>query len=65
MMGRPCIARHGLKDPAQSPQNVPDSTKVLPGGVNVGFVDGHVEYAKLDQLWLYYWNALSTPKPRQ
>ena len=65
MIGRVCIARHGMKDPAQAPQNVLNSTKVLPGGINVGCVDGHVEYAKLDKLWLYYWNARSNPQARK
>jgi len=25
-------------------------------------VDGHVEYCKLNNLWSYYWHALSVPK---
>jgi prepilin-type processing-associated H-X9-DG protein len=34
----------------------------LPGGINVACCDGHVEYCKLNNLWSYYWNAISSPK---
>jgi prepilin-type processing-associated H-X9-DG protein len=27
----------------------------LPGTINMGFVDGHVEQVKLQNLWTYYW----------
>jgi hypothetical protein len=65
MMGRFCIARHGLKDPAQAPAAIADSVPRLPGAVNVGCVDGHVDYAPLDNLWsAYYWHMLSVPQPR-
>ena len=63
MMGRVCIARHGMKDPAAAPTiNITQGT-LLPGAVNVGMVDGHVEYCKLNNLWTYYWHALSVPQP--
>jgi len=63
-MGRCCIARHGGKDPSAAPKafNVARGT-ILPGGVNVSMVDGHVEYCKLNNLWDYYWHALSVPQP--
>jgi prepilin-type N-terminal cleavage/methylation domain-containing protein/prepilin-type processing-associated H-X9-DG protein len=58
MMGRLCIARHGMS-PAKAPSNISTSSP-FPGGVNVALADGHVEYSKLDNLWpSYYWNALS------
>jgi prepilin-type N-terminal cleavage/methylation domain-containing protein/prepilin-type processing-associated H-X9-DG protein len=65
MMGRVCIARHGMKDPAASPKAVSNKTPRLPGGVNVGCCDGHVEYSPLDNLWNYYWHALSAPQGRK
>jgi prepilin-type N-terminal cleavage/methylation domain-containing protein/prepilin-type processing-associated H-X9-DG protein len=61
MMGRCLIARHGFKDPAAAPQSV-NFRGFLPGGINVGMCDGHVEYCKLNNLWNYYWHALSVPK---
>jgi prepilin-type N-terminal cleavage/methylation domain-containing protein/prepilin-type processing-associated H-X9-DG protein len=49
------IARHGVA-PSSSDSDV-DTSQRLPGSVNVGLVDGHVESCKLDNLWLYTWNA--------
>jgi prepilin-type N-terminal cleavage/methylation domain-containing protein/prepilin-type processing-associated H-X9-DG protein len=63
MMSRFCIARHGINSPTSAPTSIPDAQK-FPGGINLGFADGHVEYSKLDNLWSYYWNASSTPAPR-
>jgi prepilin-type N-terminal cleavage/methylation domain-containing protein/prepilin-type processing-associated H-X9-DG protein len=63
MMGRVCIARHGI-NPASAPKAA-NTASPFPGGVNVALADGHVEYSKLDNLWLkYYWHALSVPQPR-
>jgi prepilin-type N-terminal cleavage/methylation domain-containing protein len=61
MMGRLTIARHGNKSPSAAPTAVPFKS-ALPGSVDVGLSDGHVESAKLDNLWNYYWHALSQPK---
>ena len=61
MMGRMLIARHGSKPAAAAPTSAPFSG-ILPGGVNVGMCDGHTEYCKLNQLWSYYWHALSVPR---
>jgi prepilin-type N-terminal cleavage/methylation domain-containing protein/prepilin-type processing-associated H-X9-DG protein len=61
MMGRMVIARHGINSPKTAPQNV-RTDKNLPGGVNVGLCDGHVEYCKSSSLWNYYWHAISVPK---
>jgi len=63
MMSRYCIARHGVKTPASGQTINITATTVLPGGVNVACCDGHVEFSKLNNLWSYYWNALSVPKP--
>jgi len=61
MMGRVLIARHGFKDSAAAPQSV-NFPNGLVGGVNVSLCDGHVEYCRLNNLWSYYWHALSVPK---
>jgi prepilin-type N-terminal cleavage/methylation domain-containing protein/prepilin-type processing-associated H-X9-DG protein len=53
------IARHGVT-PRSSYGDV-DPSQRLPGSVNVGLVDGHVESCKLDNLWQYTWNATSVP----
>jgi len=62
MMGRYVIARHGIKDPAAAPTVNIQKSSVLPGGVNLVCVDGHAEYSKLNNLWLYYWDAVSQPQ---
>jgi prepilin-type N-terminal cleavage/methylation domain-containing protein/prepilin-type processing-associated H-X9-DG protein len=60
-MERVEIGRHGIP----IPPTAANTTAPLPGGVNVGLADGHVEYAKLDTLWsVYYWHALSVPTKR-
>ena len=63
-MPRACIARHGNKAALAAPQNVPAGT-VLPGSINIGFVDGHVESVKLQNLWNIYWhlNWVLGPRP--
>jgi len=62
MMGRVLIARHGAKPPGAAPTSAAFPGGLV-GGVNAACCDGHVEYAKLPQLWTYYWHALSVPKP--
>lgn len=63
MMGRVCISRHGGRDPKAAPTafNIAAGT-LLPGGINVACCDSHVEYSPLNNLWNYYWHALSVPK---
>ena len=63
LIGRFCIARHGINSPASAPTSVPDA-QIFPGGINLGFADGHVEYSKLDNLWSYYWDAVAIPGKR-
>ncbi|MGC9942692.1 MAG: prepilin-type N-terminal cleavage/methylation domain-containing protein [Verrucomicrobiota bacterium] len=63
MIGRILIARHGYKYPGGAPTINVTAGTVLPGGVNAGMCDGHVEYSKLNNLWNYYWHALSVPQP--
>ena len=62
-IGRVCIARHGIPTLQSSKTINVTATTFLPGGINVACCDGHVEYAKLNTLWSYYWHALSVPKP--
>jgi prepilin-type N-terminal cleavage/methylation domain-containing protein/prepilin-type processing-associated H-X9-DG protein len=50
------------------PQPVPQvwpATAPLPGGVNVGFFDGHTEMRKLDSLWQLYWHVDYVPPARR
>jgi len=63
-MGRVCIARHGSRNAKAAPTafNINAGT-FLPGAINVGMCDGHVESCRLNDLWSYYWHALSVPKP--
>ena len=59
-----CVSRHGIKNAANAATafNITKSS-VLPGGLMVVCCDGHVEYSKLNNLWSYYWHALSVPQP--
>ena len=54
-MGRCTISRHGGRTPASAPRSVTPGAK-LPGAINLGMADGHVELGKLDRLWEYYWH---------
>jgi prepilin-type N-terminal cleavage/methylation domain-containing protein len=58
------IARHGNRPASAAPRNV-DITKPLPGAIDVGLYDGHVEKSPLENLWNYYWSpSWQVPKPR-
>jgi prepilin-type processing-associated H-X9-DG protein len=62
---RAIIPRHGWKDPAQAPQNYNIATP-LPGGIDIGMFDGHVEAARLEQMLTYSWHknwVVPNPKP--
>jgi len=53
MMQRWCIARHGSR-----PSGIPSAVDIrqrLPGSINMGFMDGHVDAVKLEDLWGLYW----------
>jgi prepilin-type processing-associated H-X9-DG protein len=54
-MGRVTITRHQFRGPSAAPRNHPVANK-LPGGINIGFADGHVSAVKLESLWSYYWH---------
>jgi prepilin-type processing-associated H-X9-DG protein len=41
--------------PAERQRWFPPGT-VLPGTIDMGFVDGHAEQVNLQNLWIYYWH---------
>jgi len=56
-MGRLVLARHGGVVPSPATfQSTPWQFSPPRGAVNLGLVDGHVEMAKLPDLWSYYWH---------
>jgi hypothetical protein len=55
-MGRVLIDRHGGIPPAKAPTAVP-ANSLLPGAINLGFYDCHVETGLLRNLWQYSWYA--------
>ena len=59
-VGRFLIARHGSSTPSGAPQNV-RPTSPLPGAINMGFADGHVELVKLFNLWSFTWSLTNAP----
>jgi prepilin-type N-terminal cleavage/methylation domain-containing protein len=59
-IGRYDIARHGGLSSKSAPKNIPAGQK-LPGAINVACADGHVELAKLDKLWDFYWHKNYVP----
>lgn len=59
LMSYACIPRHGRR-PNPVPRNWP-ANRPLPGAINVGMYDGHVELVKLDNLWQLYWHKGYTP----
>ncbi len=54
-MSRITIPRHSSSGAKSAPQNMPAGTK-LPGGINMGFVDGHAQLIKLEQLCSLDWH---------
>ena len=48
------LARHGSR-PRPLPKRWTPGQR-LPGAVNVGFLDGHVEQVQLERLWQLYWH---------
>jgi prepilin-type N-terminal cleavage/methylation domain-containing protein/prepilin-type processing-associated H-X9-DG protein len=63
-IGRYTISRHGGVRPASAPRNLPAGAK-LPGGINVGYADGHSGLAPLESLWSLTWHLdWQTPAAR-
>ena len=54
-IGRCVTPRHGGKPPGAAPRNFIPS-QVLPGSTEVGFMDGHAENVKLQNLWRLQWH---------
>ncbi len=57
-MWRYLIARHGPRRVTTPPTSLAlgRNTAVFPGGINMVFMDGHVEDVALDNLWSLYWH---------
>ena len=53
------IPRH-KNTPRSVPRSWPTAVP-LPGGINVGLFDGHVEVTRLDDLWQLYWHRNYVP----
>jgi prepilin-type N-terminal cleavage/methylation domain-containing protein/prepilin-type processing-associated H-X9-DG protein len=60
-MGRVLLNRHSAKHPARAERALPSGTTKIPGRINMGLMDGHVELVPLDNLWGYYWHKTWTP----
>jgi prepilin-type N-terminal cleavage/methylation domain-containing protein len=58
-IGRITIARHGVF-PGKVPRQL-QGTMPMPGAINLSFTDGHVQSAKLEQLWSFDWFSGYTP----
>jgi prepilin-type N-terminal cleavage/methylation domain-containing protein len=54
------IARHGSSGASAAPRNLPPG-RPLPGGILIGFFDGHAEYTKLERLWEHQWHVNYAP----
>jgi prepilin-type N-terminal cleavage/methylation domain-containing protein len=60
-MTRCTTPRHGnVSSATAAPRNIPAGQK-LPGGIDLGMADGHVELARLENLWTYYWHRDYVP----
>jgi prepilin-type N-terminal cleavage/methylation domain-containing protein/prepilin-type processing-associated H-X9-DG protein len=56
--------RHGSQAAGAAPRDF-NITKALPGAINLGFADGHVQGSPLEQLWGFYWNRVWEPPVRR
>jgi prepilin-type N-terminal cleavage/methylation domain-containing protein len=61
-MTRCTIVRHEGCNPASAPRDF-DISKTLPGALNIGMADGHMELVKLEKLWQCYWHLDWVPPP--
>jgi len=59
-MSRCTIERHGGGNPAAA-SRVIDTAQPLPGALNMGMADGHVELVKLENLWQCTWHLNWVP----
>jgi prepilin-type N-terminal cleavage/methylation domain-containing protein/prepilin-type processing-associated H-X9-DG protein len=58
-IGTCLIYRHGSLAPSRAPRAL--NSNFLPGVINGGFVDGHVEGLKLEELWQWEWHNQWNP----
>ncbi len=63
-IARCVIPRHGSTAVARAPTSYPTSQR-LPGTIDVGMIDGHVEKARLDSLWDLYWHLNYVPPAKR
>lgn len=59
-IGRLTLPRHGGFVASRAPRQF-DTEQRLPGGINIACYDGHVELARLENLWNYYWSRTWVP----
>jgi prepilin-type N-terminal cleavage/methylation domain-containing protein len=62
MMRRLLIPRHSYAGPV--PRNF-DARETLPGAINMACQDGHVEMARLERLWSFYWHRGYEPPAKR
>jgi prepilin-type processing-associated H-X9-DG protein len=62
-ISRIAIPRHAA--PATGASKNFSAKNNLPGAVNVGFADNHVETVKLENLWNLYWHKEWVPPPKR
>ena len=55
-MARACLARHGAGSGGAGQVSKVDIKKVLPGAIQIGYVDGHAANTRLEDLWKLYWH---------
>ncbi len=55
-MWRFCISRHGPNRPKSPPTNVHPTQPLPGGGINMVFIDGHVDNVAMARLWGFTWN---------
>jgi type II secretory pathway pseudopilin PulG len=63
-MPRCTIARHANGNPANAPQDF-DTRSPLPGAIEMGLADGHVQMVGLEHLWQYYWHLNWVPPSKR
>lgn len=63
-MERFTIARHGSRPAGSAPRNVPAGAR-LTGSIAIGFMDGHVDLTRLEDLWQFFWHLDYVPPGRR
>ena len=59
------IPRHGRRPSSISKFDNWPVSNPLPGSINVGFYDGHVELVQLERLWQLYWHRNYEPPAKR